>query len=141
VFFDRTQVGLGAATFDDCAMSVLARVVTKPSPDRIILDCGSKTLSSDGARGFTPLPGHGAIFRDLAVQAGQQPDSDLLIERLSEEHATVRVASGMTSLEPGDLVRVIPNHACVVTNLVDELWLRDGDHVEPLPVAARGKIQ
>ena len=141
VFFDRTQVGLGAATFDDCAMSVLARVVTKPAPDRIILDCGSKALSSDGARGFSPLPGHGAIFRDLDVTPGQEPDTDLIVERLSEEHATVRVASGATPLEPGNLVRVVPNHACVVTNLVDQLWLRDGERVEPLPVAARGKIQ
>jgi D-serine deaminase-like pyridoxal phosphate-dependent protein len=141
VFFDRTQVGLGAATLDDCAMTVLARVVTKPAADRIILDCGSKTLSSDGARGFTPLPGHGSIFRELSAATGRHPDADLIIERLSEEHATVRVASGSTPLEPGDRVRVLPNHSCVVTNLVDELWLVEGDSVEPLPVAARGKIQ
>ena len=141
VFFDRTQVGLGAATFDDCAMSVLARVVSKPANDRIILDCGSKTLSSDGARGFAPMPGHGAVFRDLALKPGQRPDDDLIVERLSEEHATVRVSSGATPLQPGDLVRVLPNHACVVTNLVDQLWLLDGDRVESLPVAARGKIQ
>lgn len=141
VFFDRTQVGLGAASFDDCAMTVLAGVVSKPAADRLILDCGSKTLSSDMARGFTPLPGHGAIFRDVAAAPGQQPDADLIIERLSEEHATVRPASGSTSLEPGDRVRVLPNHSCVVTNLVDELWIVQGDSVEPLPVAARGKIQ
>lgn len=140
VFFDRTQVGLGAATFDDCAMFVLARVVSKPAPDRIILDAGSKTLSSDGARGFSAMPGHGAIFRDLNVTPGQQPDHDLIIERLSEEHATVRVASGATSLEPGDLVRVVPNHACVVTNLVDALWLVADGHIETLPVVARGKL-
>jgi D-serine deaminase-like pyridoxal phosphate-dependent protein len=141
VFFDRTQVGLGAATVDDCAMTVLARVVSKPAADRIVLDCGSKTLSSDGARGFTSTPGHGAVFRELTTNAGQKPDADLIVERLSEEHATVRVASGSTSLEPGDRVRVLPNHACVVTNLVDELWLVDGDRIEALPVVARGKIQ
>jgi D-serine deaminase-like pyridoxal phosphate-dependent protein len=141
VFFDRTQVGLGAASFDECALTVLARVVSKPSPQRIILDCGSKTLSSDGARGFTALTGYGAIFRALEAAAGQLPDADLIIERLSEEHATVRVMSGATSLEPGDLVRVLPNHACVVTNLVGELWLVDGGRVEALPVAGRGKIQ
>jgi D-serine deaminase-like pyridoxal phosphate-dependent protein len=141
VFFDRTQVGLGAATFDDCAMTVLARVVSKPSSDRIILDSGSKTLSSDGARGFTPMPGHGAIFHELRATPGQRPDGDLIIERLSEEHATVKVTSGSTPLEPGDRVRVLPNHSCVVTNLMTELWLVDGDTVEALPVAARGKVQ
>ncbi len=141
VYFDRTQVGLAAATFDDCALTVLATVVSKPAPDRIILDCGSKTLTSDGARGFSPLQGHGAIFRVRALQAGQSPDDDLLVERLSEEHATVRVASGQTSLEPGERVRVLPNHSCVVSNLVDQAFLVDGDRViDTLDIAARGKI-
>jgi len=141
VYFDRTQVGLGAATFDDCALTVLATVVSKPAADRIILDCGSKTLSSDGARGFQPLQGHGAIFRGLVAKAGEQPDSDLIVERLSEEHATVRVVSGSTPLEPGDRVRVLPNHSCVVSNLVDQVFVMDGGTVvEALPVAARGKI-
>ncbi len=134
VYFDRTQVSLGAATLDDCALTVMARVVSKPVPDRIILDAGSKTLTNDGARGFTPAPGYGIILRD------GQPDHTLLIERLSEEHATVKVTTGSTPLEPGDLVRIVPNHSCVVSNLVDQAWLVDGDRVEALPIAARGRI-
>lgn len=142
VYFDRTQVGLGAASLDDCALTVLATVVSKPSADRLILDCGSKTLSSDAARGFSALPGYGAIFHQAILTPGATPDPDLIIERLSEEHATVRVTSGRTPLEPGDRVRVLPNHACAVSNLVDRVWLMDGERaVEALPVAARGKIQ
>ena len=38
----------------------------------------------------------------------------------------MRVAGG-TPLEPGDRVRVVPNHSCVVSNLVDEVRLVDGD--------------
>ena len=135
VYFDRTQVALGAATVDDCALTVLATVVSKPANDRIILDSGSKTLTNDGARGFTPSPGQGAVLdRDGRV------DTNLLVERLSEEHATVKVLNGSTPLEPGDRVRVLPNHSCVVSNLVDQAWLVDGDVVEPLPIAARGRI-
>ena len=139
VFYDRTQVGLGAATLDDCALTVLARVVSKPAADRIILDCGSKTLSNDGARGFTELPGHGLV---LPEGHRNEPIAGLIVERLSEEHAVVRATSGRTALEPGDLVRVLPNHSCVVTNLVDELVLTAGDEVEEtVPVAARGRIR
>lgn len=135
VYFDRTQVGLGAATIEQCALTVLATVVSKPAPDRIVLDCGSKTLSSDAARGFTPLKGHGTVLRDGRM------DEDLLLERLSEEHGVVRVVSGATPLEPGDRVTVIPNHSCVVSNLVDQAWLTDGTRVlDGLPIAARGKI-
>lgn len=138
VFFDRSQIGLGAAQLEDCALTVLATVVSKPARDRLILDCGSKTLTNDRARGFDPPPGYGLVFADPEAS---RPDETLLIERLSEEHAVVRVLHGDTRLEPGDLVRVVPNHACVVVNLVDELCLVDGLQViDRLPVAARGKI-
>jgi D-serine deaminase-like pyridoxal phosphate-dependent protein len=137
-YFDRTQVSLGAATWDDCALTVLARVVSRPARDRIILDSGSKTLTNDAARGFLNTDGHGAVLRGLHTA---EPDTSLLIERLSEEHATVRVLSDGTSLVTGALARVVPNHSCVVSNLVDHLWLVDGDTVvERMPVAARGRI-
>ncbi|MGE0043748.1 MAG: alanine racemase [Vicinamibacterales bacterium] len=141
-YFDRTQVGLGAATPDDCALSVLATVVSKAAADRLVLDCGSKTLSSDQARGFSPLPGFGAVIPGTALRKGTAADPGLIVERLSEEHAVVGLAGGATALEPGDRVRLIPNHSCVVSNLVDQVWLVDGDTVlESLPVAARGRIQ
>jgi D-serine deaminase-like pyridoxal phosphate-dependent protein len=137
-YYDRTQVALGAASWDDCALTVLARVVSRPARDRIILDSGSKTLTNDTARGFINTPGYGAVQRDLSTA---DPDTSLLIERLSEEHATVRVLEGETSLKTGHLVRVLPNHSCVVSNMVDQVWLVDGDVVlERLPVAARGRI-
>jgi D-serine deaminase-like pyridoxal phosphate-dependent protein len=138
VYLDRAQVALNAGTLDDCAMSVMATVVSKPAPGRIILDCGSKTLSSDAARGFSKPEGHGTVFPDLEAGA---PDASLLVERLSEEHATVRVTSGSTRLEPGDRVRVLPNHACAVSNLVDQIYLVEGlQVVDTLDIAARGKI-
>ena len=69
------------------------------------------------------------------------PDERFVIERLSEEHATVRVATGRRTLVPGDLVRIVPNHSCVVSNLVDEAWVVDGDEVvDGLRIAARGRI-
>jgi len=62
-----------------------------------------------------------------------------MITRLSEEHATVKV-TGSTRLKPGDRVRIVPNHSCVVSNMVDEVHLVDGDAiVATIPVAARGK--
>jgi D-serine deaminase-like pyridoxal phosphate-dependent protein len=143
IYYDRTQVGLGAASWDDCALTVLARVVSTPAPGRIILDCGSKTLTNDLARGFGKTPGYGTVFSDLDVR---QPDESLVIERLSEEHAAARVLDDRSSsaghrLKTGDLVRVLPNHSCVVSNLVDAVWIeRDGEILGELPVAARGCI-
>jgi D-serine deaminase-like pyridoxal phosphate-dependent protein len=135
VYFDRTQMSLGAARLEDCALTVLATVVTKHQ-GRIILDAGSKTLTNDGARGILPSPGYGAVL----TEDGAAIDDALLVERLSEEHATVRV-EGVTKLRPGDRVRILPNHSCVVSNLVDVVRLVEGDEVvDTLQVAARGRI-
>jgi D-serine deaminase-like pyridoxal phosphate-dependent protein len=137
VYYDRTQVALGAAAWDDCALTVLARVVSRPAANRLILDCGSKTLSNDLARGSGDTRGHGVVLQALDVA---EPDTRLLIERLSEEHANVAVV-GESSLAPGDLVRVVPNHSCVVSNLVDAVWRVDGIEVlGSMNVAARGRI-
>jgi D-serine deaminase-like pyridoxal phosphate-dependent protein len=135
VYFDRTQLALGSASLDDCALTVLSTVVTQHD-GRIILDAGSKTLTNDQARGITAAPGYGAIL----TADGSAIDDRLTIERLSEEHATVRV-TGATTLKPGDRVRIVPNHSCVVSNLVNEVRLVDGERViDTLPVAARGRI-
>lgn len=142
-YFDRTQVAFGAARLQDCALTVLAMVVSKPARDRIVLDCGSKTLSTDPPRGFSQPPaappaGYGAVLSDLDAHA---IDETLLIARLSEEHAVVTAMSGSTRLEPGDLVRVLPNHVCPVSNLVDCVRLIENrEVVDTLAVAARGRI-
>ena len=138
IYYDRTQVGLGAAAWPDCALTVLARVVSRPAADRIVLDCGSKTLTNDLARGFGNAAGYGAILPSLDADA---PDDSLLVERLSEEHAVVKTLGGESTLQPGDLVRVVPNHSCVVSNLMDTVWVVDGaDVVDQLEVSARGRI-
>jgi D-serine deaminase-like pyridoxal phosphate-dependent protein len=139
VYYDRTQVALGSATWDDCALTVLSRVVSRPAVDRVILDAGSKTLTTDLARGAGDVSGYGAILESLD---SARPDLNLLVERLSEEHATVRLRDGESSLKPGDLVRIVPNHACVVCNLMDEVWLVNGNvAVDRIDIAARGRIQ
>ena len=97
VYFDRTQVALGAATLDDCALTVLATVVSKPAADRVIFDSGSKTLTNDGARGFTPR----------RVTASSSGTTTCSIERLSEEHATVKVHERLDAARAG---RSHPDH-------------------------------
>jgi D-serine deaminase-like pyridoxal phosphate-dependent protein len=137
VFLDRTQVGLESGSYSDCALFIVSTVVSRPAADRAVLDCGSKTLTSDAARGFGALPGYGSVFMSSDENA---PESSILIERLSEEHAVCRVPES-SPLRPGDRVRVLPNHACTVANLTDRLWLADdAGSLEALPVAARGRI-
>jgi D-serine deaminase-like pyridoxal phosphate-dependent protein len=126
IYFDRMQVAAGAASWDDCALTVLATVVSRPTPTRAVLDSGSKSLSSD----VGGLEGYGLI-------AG----TDLTLKFLNEEHGVIEAAAPFNALHIGQRVRVIPNHACVVSNLFDEVHLVSGEQViETVPVAARGRV-
>ena len=137
VFFDRTQVGLGSATLDQCSLSIVSTVVSRPDPARVVFDAGSKTLSSDGLRGFGHTIGYGFVYASLEART---PDPSIVIERLSEEHSVAKVTPDCR-LKPGDRVHILPNHACVVANLTDELLLVDGPAiVDRIPVAARARV-
>ncbi|WMS43936.1 D-TA family PLP-dependent enzyme [Acuticoccus sp. MNP-M23] len=126
IYSDRMQVALGHGTLEDCALTVLATVVSHPVPGRIVLDTGSKALAAD----LAPVPGHGHLV--------EYPDA--IVTSLSEEHAVVNVSACSAVPEIGQRVRVIPNHVCVVSNLFDAVHLVSGDHVEAVPVAARGRL-
>ena len=128
VYHDASQVSLGTCRIENCAMTVVATVVSVPAPNRAVLDCGSKTLSSDALR--PRGEGHGWIL-----------GRESRIEKLSEEHGVVRVAPGET-FRIGERVRVLPNHACVVSNLHDRVVIARGERVEgEWTVAARGRVR
>jgi D-serine deaminase-like pyridoxal phosphate-dependent protein len=128
VYNDRSMVRAGECTSDDLAMHILATVVSRPAPDRAVLDSGSKALTSD-LLGFSD---YGAIEGFEGAR----------IVSLSEEHAVVDI-SGCTTPFPGigTMVKVVPNHTCVVTNLFDRMvFHRDGIVTRVENVDARGTV-
>jgi D-serine deaminase-like pyridoxal phosphate-dependent protein len=132
IFYDYAQMMAGACTEADCALTVLATVVSRPSPERAILDAGSKTLSSDFFRATDRVAGYGYL----------KGSGDTLVARLSEEHGVVQAAAGSPRLAIGDRVEIIPNHACAALNLFDTLvGVRDGEVEAVWPVLARGKVR
>ena len=128
IYNDRAMARSGHCSLDDCAMFILATVVSRPTADRAILDAGSKALTSD-LLGFSD---YGMIV--------EYPDA--VIAGLSEEHSTVDL-SKITGPRPqiGEKVRIIPNHTCVVSNLFDLMTFhRDGIVTRVEDVAARGLV-
>ncbi|MEZ5849654.1 MAG: D-TA family PLP-dependent enzyme [Hyphomicrobiaceae bacterium] len=128
IFNDRMMVACGAATLEDCALSVYATVVSRAAPERGILDSGSKTLTADPGGG---LDGYGLI----------QEYPQARIKAFAEEHGFLDLSRTNERPKVGEVVRVIPNHVCVVVNMVDQvIAVRGGEIVEVIPVAARGKL-
>ncbi|HEX4766914.1 MAG TPA: D-TA family PLP-dependent enzyme [Lichenihabitans sp.] len=127
IYLDRFQVAKGVGTLDDCALTVLATVVSRPTPERAVIDAGSKSLTSDtlGLDGFGLVLGY----------------PEAVIRSLSEEHGTIDVMGCARKPAIGERLRIVPNHACVVSNLFDDVVLVVGDEVlESVAVAARGRV-
>lgn len=123
---DRSLVARGACDWEDCALTVLATVVSVPSANRAIIDAGSKALTSD----LLGLTGYGHVLG--------RPD--IAIDQLSEEHGRL-ISAGPIRLAVGDKLRIVPNHACVVSNLFDAVHvLEAGKSVAIWPVVARGRV-
>lgn len=127
VYGDRATVERGAMTVEECSFTVIATVVSRPTAERGILDCGSKTLSSD-TLGMT---GHGLIL--------EYPDAK--IYGLSEEHGHVDFSACAARPAIGERVTVLPNHCCPVSNLFDRVaGVRKGEVELTWRVAARGMV-
>jgi D-serine deaminase-like pyridoxal phosphate-dependent protein len=128
IFNDTMTVASGWATWDDCAMRVRATVVSRPTETRAVIDCGTKVLTSD----LYTVKGYGHLV--------EYPEA--AITSLSEEHGVVDLTACRQRPAVGEVVSVIPNHCCVVSNMVDELYgVRDGKVEETWRVAARGLVR
>jgi D-serine deaminase-like pyridoxal phosphate-dependent protein len=126
-FNDVGAVNQGYAAIGDCALRVLATVVSLPLPGRATIDAGTKTFTGDmaagGAQGMGILPGM----------------EDVSFVKANEEHGFLEFDPRLRAFRVGDRVTVVPNHACVLPNLCDKIYVvRGEDVVDVCPIDARG---
>jgi len=128
VFFDYTQVALESCSVNDCALSVFAKVVNSYS-DRIIVDAGATALSKDnGPTHIYPDCGYGKVFSDY--QMGELAE-DTKITSLSQELGKIEIGpdSPLRGKRPGDYIRILPNHSCLVSNLFDKFFISSDETI------------
>lgn len=126
IFDDCLTIAKGYATERECALRVVSTVIALADKNHAIIDAGSKTLTTDLCDGRT---GYGIV-------AGRP---DIMIDKLNEEHGFISSENPL-KLEIGDKIAVIPNHACVIPNLTDEMYgIRAGAIERMVAVEARGK--
>ncbi len=106
------------------AMSILATVVSRPNPARIIIDVGRKGTGSEwGPPRVKNLPGSQVTGFN------------------SEEHSTIVVPAD-TAINVGDRIEIVPSHGCTTSNLHSEFVVHDNRSViDRWPIEGRGKLQ
>jgi D-serine deaminase-like pyridoxal phosphate-dependent protein len=128
VFNDRATVQFGACEMADCALTILATVVSTAVPGQAVIDAGSKAL------GREPPEGDGEGFGVLLDRP------EVVLRRLSEEHGVLDLKDTDWRPAVGERVRVVPNHVCVAVHLHEVVYGVREDRVEiNWPVTARGR--
>lgn len=130
VFHDRMQVRLGVARREDCALTILATVVSHPRERRYVVDAGLKALAGEdyGWGTWGELLDHPGVTVTFA----------------NEEHGVIVLPDDVADpgLLVGDRVRIVPDHACGTVNMHDELVAVEGDRVlETWPLISRGRLR
>ncbi len=127
IYCDRSLLAIGACALADCALKVRATVVSVPTADRAILDAGSKALTSD----LIGLPDFGCV---------PQRD-DARVYQVNEEHGYLDISGMSRKPAVGDIIDILPNHVCPVSNLFDNIALtRRGQLLGLARVGARGMV-
>lgn len=131
VFNDRSQIAQGAATETGLAAVIVTTVVGRPRPERIVVDAGTKVLTSDRMLVHDPPATFGRVLG--------HDDWDLV--RLSEEHGVLDVPA-TADARIGDRLAIVPNHVCPTINLATAVTVVErGTVTGRWPVAARGMVQ
>jgi D-serine deaminase-like pyridoxal phosphate-dependent protein len=124
-FMDTDYLDTGGLPYKS-SLQVIATVISRPAPDRAVIDAGLKALSDDsGPARLLDAPGwtyHHAGDEHGKLAPTGDPDR--------------------RELNVGDRVRLIPSHIDPTINLHDTMYAHRGGRIEATwPVAARGKVQ
>lgn len=133
VFNDMMQVSLDVCNIEQCAAHVVTTVVSKPTPEQLVVDGGSKTFATDVQPNVSPL------FLSGFGQIKGHPDT--IFSHMNEEHGMIKL-NGDEDLSIGDEIHIIPNHICSTVNLHNYVYLeKENGEFQKLKVEARGLVQ
>jgi D-serine deaminase-like pyridoxal phosphate-dependent protein len=105
------------------ALTILTTIVSRPTPDRAIIDAGRKTMNMEIA---------------MPMVIGRE---DVTVDRLSAEHGALKLGPTAQDLKIGDRVELIPGYGDLTTVLHNQFFvLQDGKLVDIWPLAARGRL-
>ena len=123
VFMDANYQTFRLGDFET-SLTLLTSIVSRPRPDKAIIDAGLKAISADSG-----LP----IVKERL---------ELECIGLNAEHGHVRIKKPEISLHQGDRLELVSTHVDTTACLHDNyIIVKSDETIEILPIACRGKLQ
>ncbi|MBO0711575.1 MAG: DSD1 family PLP-dependent enzyme, partial [Acetobacteraceae bacterium] len=127
MFGDLFQAEIGTHGIDDIALTVLASVIGRRGPSRVLIDAGGLALSKDRSTERAPRDyGYGLVLD----AAGRRVLGDAVVVQAYQEHGVVELdPSAPTELTIGERLRIAPNHTCMTAAAHDRYYVTEGGEV------------
>lgn len=141
-FYDYTQAMIGSCSVADCALTVLASVIShQPGASHFVTDAGALALSKDaGPTHVKNQMGLGVLFENYERK---RLESHVQLATLSQEHGKV-VADHPKFLEGkfsvGERVRILEHHSCLTAANFDRYYVVDDEEVVDEWRILRGRV-
>jgi len=114
----------GVMLWNQLAVTILATVIDRPTPDLALIDAGSKVFSSDKT--------------SAGISGCGLENPEISVNRVNEEHGYISFPYA-NAPKICDRIHFVPAHICTVINLASKVYLIDGESViESWHVDARG---
>lgn len=131
IFYDRNSISSGCCTIGDCAARICTTVISTAVPGKVVVDAGSKTLTSDRLVHHPDTAGYGLVV--------DYPEA--VITRLTEEHGEIDITQCASTPKLGERIYIIPNHVCPCINLQDLVYLlHSNGEFKQIKIDARGMV-
>jgi D-serine deaminase-like pyridoxal phosphate-dependent protein len=142
VFYDYYQTAIGNCDVKDCAVTVLASVVShQPGASHFVIDAGALALSKD------PGPTHRNNYHDLGVVFDSYElkgvNDALHLRSMSQEHGKVLGDNNADidgKFKVGEKVRILMNHSCLTVANFDRYHVVRGKNVIDQWKILRGRM-
>ncbi len=132
VFFDAMQAYIGSCTADDISVAVACPIVAiHPEFEKVIIYGGAIHLSSESfLLGDQKVYGLPTL---LTAEGWSNPIPGGYVRSLSQEHGIVHVHyEACNSLNPGDLLGIIPVHSCITVSCLKKYLTLEGEILETM---------
>lgn len=134
LFYDLMQVQIGSCSHQDIAVAMACPVVAKhPDRQEIVLYGGGVHFSKEQMM----LDGHPCFGLPVQLQEDGRWSSPLAgsyMKKLSQEHGILHASPAlMQSLQPGDLIGILPVHSCMTADCMGRYLSLEGSWLEMMP--------
>ena len=132
VFYDLVQTGIGSCEVTDIAVAIACPVVDKyPDNCEIIIHGGGVHFSKDKLEEESRAI-YGKVVK-MDELTWSEPISNVYVSALSQEHGTIKAdREFFNAISIGDVVYVLPVHACLATNLHTHYLTLEGEKIARL---------